>query len=739
LEIRTDQKDPGRRDRVRIRVKKRRKRRRTGRRIGIILLLTLTAVIALGILALFPAADARSDLLEARAMMEDARSALLRGDPREAGGAFGQAQTKLLEAQEHLQNPAIQLLGYLPILGRSPDATEALVTAGVQVTRAGKVVADAVEDLPGGVSALAPRDGRIPLRPLRQLSVPLSRVSGLLEEAGSRMAASPQTLLIPPVREGVEEFAPLLEEAQRGAASAAALTRHLPAFLGARETKRYFVGAQNPAEQRGTGGLIGAYAILTARNGHLDFGDFRSIGELSSVQAESVEAPNPQYAVRYDRFQSRGDWSNINMTPDFPSAAVAMERLYEETEGVELDGTIVVDPFSFSALLEVTGSVEVPTTGYRLNARNVVDYVTNRAYTAIPGNERKQLLGDAAEEVISRFIGGPVGSRTTEEDLGSKSKPSKGGQPGGDRSAGGEGSKAGNAGSETGAGSGAVEEASPGLEGLLGEDGEATAAAGRALVETAAGGHLLFHSTDPQIQQAFRIARVAGELAAGDGDFLAVVLNNSSGTKLDFYMDRSIDYEVQLQDGGGAVADTEVKFTNHAPRTGQPTYVIGPHPFVPEARAGESVSYLSTFCAPSCSAQNLWRDGRLEGAIREQELGYRVLSTGMEIESGESESIRYAWSASDVWEGGPGHGVYRLTLVGQSTIRPVSLRVDIQAPEGAHITATSPRMAIIGNRAVWEGEAGDRMIFEVSFARGPFGALWHGLLQFLQEPVVRVG
>ena len=41
----------------------------------------------------------------------------------------------------------------------------------------------------------------------------------------------------------------------------------LPSFLGADGPRRYLFGASNPAELRGTGGLIGAYAILTMDRG----------------------------------------------------------------------------------------------------------------------------------------------------------------------------------------------------------------------------------------------------------------------------------------------------------------------------------------------------------------------------------------------------------------------------------------------------------------------------------------
>lgn len=38
-------------------------------------------------------------------------------------------------------------------------------------------------------------------------------------------------------------------------------------MLGADKPKRYFVGILNPNEARGTGGFMGSWAILSAKNG----------------------------------------------------------------------------------------------------------------------------------------------------------------------------------------------------------------------------------------------------------------------------------------------------------------------------------------------------------------------------------------------------------------------------------------------------------------------------------------
>lgn len=703
------------------------------RRVAFWLLLALGAILVLGIVALFPALEAGTRLREAKASMQAARSSLLQGDAAAAEQAFAQAHSELLQARSAVGNPALRLFGFLPVVGRSPDAITALVESGIRVSEAGMILADAVKDLPGGVAALAPRNGKILIAPLQQLAGPLSRADTLLTQASTLMDEAPDHWLVPPVAAGVQEFQPLLDEAHRAVGTAAALTGALPSFLGDDGPKRYFVAAQNPAELRGTGGLIGSYSILLIRNGSLEFGDFRPVTELDTVPPDQVEAPNPDYAEVWDRFESRGYWSNINMTPDFPSAAVAIERLYEETEGVRLDGVIATDPFALAALLRVVGPVEVPGTDVELNASNAVDYLTHDAYTNLPGRERKYVLGDAAEEVLSRFIGGPVGEKSEIPDPGA-------GRDGGRAS--GEGARAGGRGAGAASGEGETDpggegEESPEQPASPALDNAGAVAFGRVLVDIAAEGHLLLHAAEPDVQKAFEKGGVAGQLPRQGGDFLAVVANAGSGSKIDYYLKRAVRYRIALGDDGTAHSVATVKLTNTAPSSGEPRYVIGPHPFTDNER-GENFLYLSAYCAPSCTLDGFLRNGEPDGVAPHQELSHPLFQTTSKLPSGTSESLAFRWTVSRAWTDDGGRGVYRLVIDGQPAIRPIQLSLAIQVPAGMHVTGTSEGMEVTGNQVLWEGPAGDRMVFEIHFERPLLGRIWHSVLDFLSQPVIRL-
>lgn len=641
---------------------------------GVLLLVGLLVLASL--LSVPPAIGAGSKLLEARADLLTGREALVSGEVREAERAFGRARESFAGARDDMGNPAVRVISWLPLLGRTPDAVAAVAEAGELVAGAGLELARSGEGLPGQVAALAPRDGRIPLAPMHRLAPALDRAAGLLGRADAIMKESPDRWIPGPIGDPKYQFETEVAEAHRIVGAAAGLARALPAFLGEDGTRRYLVGAQNPAELRGTGGLMGAVAIMEARRGRIRLGHFGPIQELTPSRIQGLDPPNPDYARIYDRWGGPGLMHNINMTPDVPSAAVAIERLYERVEGVRLDGVVLADPHALASLMRITGGARVPGLGVTLDAETLVPFVSNKAYALLRDSDaRKRLLGDVAGAVLRRFLAGSAAS-----------DPS---------------------------------------------------AMGRGLAEAAGDGHLLLHSTDPSIQSAFEHARIAGSLVRPPGDYLNVVVNNLGANKVDYFVNRTVTYDVQLRPGGEADATATVRFDNETPTQGQPVYVIGPHPGASEV--GESVVLTSVYCAHGCQVRDFRRDGRPQPLSLEEELGHPLVRSVSGIASKETERLAHRWHLSAAWEGATGYGSYQLTFQGQPTIRPTRLEVTIRAPEGMEITRTDPEMEIEGGIARWQGKTGDLAMYRVDFASPLPSRLWGAVWDFLDQPLLGGG
>lgn len=472
-------------------------------------------VILAGILALgyFPMASAKAHLLAGKRSLEQGKAYLLSGQPTRAERSFTTAHDSFVLASRALSSPLLQLPRWTPIVGRTPDAVVAMARAGEQVALAGEEMAGALENLPGGLGALSPDRGAFPAGRLASLAPAVRRAEEAVRTALDEVAGTRGSLLLGPVggvrARAVEDLGAVHQTLE----TAAVLLDGLPAFLGHDGEQRYFFAAENPAELRGTGGLIGAYAVLTLRDGRMEFSDFRPVQGLPNFEPEEIEPPSEEFARNYEPFGGAGFWLNVNMTPDFPSAAQAILASYREATGQELDGVISADPFALAALLELTGPVKAEPYGIVVDSKSVVDFTANEAYRLFPDpTARKLALGEVAGTVFRRFLdeGGDV------EWIGT-------------------------------------------------------------LARAVSDGHIQVFSTDPELQPALVRSGVAGAFGGAQGDFLSLVLNNAGGNKLDYFSRRTVTYSVQLQSDGSAIAAADVQLRNEAPRSGQPAYVIGPY------------------------------------------------------------------------------------------------------------------------------------------------------------------
>jgi hypothetical protein len=615
----------------------------------------------------------RNGLLDARTAMAHGKAELLAGDAHQALTDFRSAEATFEHADGLASGPVGSVVGAFPVLGRSVDAARDLSAAGGLLARSGERIASAVDSLRGGLGALAPKEGRVPLERIRPLSSALSEASILAHQALGRVGASPTRLLLPPVGDARAEAVETLSAISTELDTAGRIVRGLPGFLGAHEPRSYFFGAADPAELRGSIGLIGAYSILTVENGSFSFSPFRPTNALPDLRPSQVQAPSAEFARNYDQFGGAGFWKNISMSPDFPSVAKAIEATYVGVTGRSVDGVIVADPFALRSLLSFTGPEDVPELeGVSVDESNVVDFITNEAFTRFSSPAaRQRVLGAVAESVFARFL-------------------QRAGAP----------------------------------------------ASVRVIAKAASDGHLLVQSTGPHLEQGFAATPVGGSFTGPTGDFLSVVQNNGAGAKLDYYEERHVSYAVHLAEDGSAESVATVDLHNTAPASGEPPYVIGPFPGV-HADAGENVAILNVYCAPGCTLDSSSRNGAPTKASSGTEVGHPFFQDYFRVPSEESSTSAYRMSLPDAWEGNSSGGTYRLAFSNQVTIRPTRVSISVEAPPGMHITSTSLPMRVDGGLAVWQGVPGRTLSLEVTFQPSLPLRVWRDLERAFAKPVLR--
>jgi len=154
------------------------------------------------------------------------------------------------------------------------------------------------------------------------------------------------------------------------------LVKVAPALAGADRPKRYLIAFQNSAEARGTGGILGAFAVVEFDKGNLTVIKTGSNKGLRWLEEIPIAMP--------DEFKDlyRSDpaiWQNSNLSPHYPYGAKIWLALWKLQFGQRLDGVIAVDPIALSYMLKATGPVSLPS-GKVLTAENLVSETLSKAY-----------------------------------------------------------------------------------------------------------------------------------------------------------------------------------------------------------------------------------------------------------------------------------------------------------------------------------------------------------------------
>lgn len=626
--------------------------RRRRRRVVFVAVLAFLAVAGLFLLIEgFVLLDVRADLEAGRNAARNARSALTNGDPSKASAEFDRAEARFGAALDATRTPLGRLGGWLPLAGNSVDVAAGLADAGVHVARAGRTLSDAIGVLPDGLGSLAPAGGRLPLDTLGTLADAAGAARAEAQAAQGAVNATPTSFLPRQVLEARWDAEHEVDEVVRALTAGDLLLHGLPSFAGGDGVRRYLVLPQNPAELRGSGGFWGAYAVLTFRDGRPTFSSVEPTSTLPAVTADEIPPPSPDYRAIYDPFGGAASWDNMNMSPDFPSVSRAALGNYAAAVGVHLDGVIAADPFALKPMLALTGPVPVPGVRRTIDAHTVVRFTTNEAY---------RLFGDSTER---------------KEALGAVA---------------------------TGV-----------LERFFALEGRGTARL-RAIAEAAGSGHLLAYTTDEAFEHGLDLAGAAGTFAPeGSGDVVAVTVNNATAAKIDFWSTRNVRYAVSLGGDHEAIADLDVTVRNDAPSGGAPRYLIGP--VVEGTQAGDQVLFLTASCHAQCNLVSSERNGESIAYAAGSELGIPWFRDYTTIPSGQTGSWSLRWTTNGVWDGNSSGGTYRLTYLGQPTIRPTRLRLRIEAPPGTRVVWTSVPMTVEGGVATWEGIPQPRTVFEVQF------------------------
>ena len=554
---------------VRRRVRKRRTTPAPQRRRWLWLPLLGGGVLLVAVLAgllVRDAAQVRDSLVRAQASLQEVREAAGDLDVDAAQRSLADADEQLAVARNRIGGPLWSLAARLPVSNDSVAVTRevvAVATAALDVADA--ALTDGSRLVAGGLDVDV-EAGRVDLAPLDEAArlldgLPASR----LAEARQRLADLEVHWVPGEVAEGRDEALRLAGDALETIETGRTLTGVLPAFLGEDGPRRYFLGMQTSAELRGTGGMIGYWAVLVVDDGQVtlartdvhDADDLlpdgadeadeadedptvARIGELGGDPWDGVAVPE-DFQSRYEHVAAAGHFSNVNVHPHLPTTAPVILDLFEARAGDALDGVILIDPVGLQAVLEAIGAdLEVPED---LVADDVPDVVTADGFAQFALADVYEIYGQGRSSERKALLRG-LGDAAFSEVF----------------------------------------------EGAW--DG---AAVSRAIGQSAGERHLQVFSRDDDEQAAFEALNAAGAMPRGaETDVLAVTANNAVGGKQDVHVGHRTSVEMVLgaptraADGSLHLereATVSVTVDNPLPAQGRDLYVIG-NCHDPERRTG---------------------------------------------------------------------------------------------------------------------------------------------------------
>jgi hypothetical protein len=378
-----------------------------------------------------------------------------------------------------------------------------------------------VADQAAGATAVAAsndlsvRTGRIDLDAVEALAQPLRRLAVRLGEVVADARESADDPLVPPVKDRVRRLEQEADRAWRDAAIGAEAAATMPSLLGAEGRTRLLVLFTSPSEARGRFGFPGSFAELTFNDGRLTLGEH---GTTSAVFARlrpdqsAFDIRDPAIAP-YVAYGPTQTFLSATIPPDFRTVGRLAAELWRQSGRDPVDGVVRMDPRSLGALLAFTGPIGLTDVTQPLDARTLEEFLVFGQYVQFDQRNapRREVLDLAAEITMRRLQSSDLPPPRQLIDVF---------QP---------------------------------------------------LVQQ---GHLQVVALDARTNAFFDAIGLSGAFDPPAGDGLAVTNVNVTGNKIDAFLNRTVRYEAQIEDGRlhGTVS---VELHNEAPADGLPFYVIG--------------------------------------------------------------------------------------------------------------------------------------------------------------------
>lgn len=380
--------------------------------VRILLFLTISTLVLVGGIAWlgYRALGIKADLESASALLPVLKQQIEESDVTAAGVTVNKLQAHTSAARDSAGDPLWTIASAIPWIGSNMSAVAEVARSADDVTRLGLVPLVQIYDSLDWKSLL-PTSETTNLGPIESAAPKLSASSYAIRASYDRLDRIETSELLPQVSAPLTEVKVELNRAKEALAIAADIADIAPRMLGVDQERNYLLIVQNNAEARASGGIPGALAILKLKDGKLSLGDQSSATELGTMSPTLPLDDEQQqiFTTRLGKYMQ-----DVNLTPDFPTAAANAHLMWKQKTGQRVDGVISIDPVALSYLLAATGPVSLDspefsslrTTGLptKLTQSNVVTTLLSDVYSKIRSPDLQDAYFAAvAKETFSAF------------------------------------------------------------------------------------------------------------------------------------------------------------------------------------------------------------------------------------------------------------------------------------------------------------------------------------------------
>jgi hypothetical protein len=351
------------------------------------------AVVAVAVLALLGClAVGALAARDARAHALDAQRAAADGDLDAAVAATRAAADDAGRADAALTAPPVRVLVWLPWVGDDLRAVGDLAAAThLALDGAAVPLLEVAGDLAAAQADAPP--GTVDVEALRA-AAPHAEEAAAASARARRVVDAVQTeTLLAALHDPAVQAVDAVVALDEGAQATATGLRIAPGALGADGPRTYLLAFQNLAEARPTGGIVGAWGLVTADRGTLVLESTGTNDEIENLRTTPRRLPE-EVTDLYGT--GMGLSQNVNLSPHFPLGAQLLTDLWVAQGRPAPDGVVALTPVALGRLLEATGPVDTPQV--QLDAATVVDVVQAQAYSRFADDEpaRQAYLGVVA-------------------------------------------------------------------------------------------------------------------------------------------------------------------------------------------------------------------------------------------------------------------------------------------------------------------------------------------------------